>query len=92
MSKEIVFKNNSVIKIIEAYGIRSKRGEEQLRRICSMNNEKDKDINILAEYIETYLKNNSYKDLAKIIYKNIPKQYYNRLSYKLHCKNSIEDK
>ena len=51
-----------------------------------MNKEKDKDIIILAKHIETYFKNNSYNDLANIIYCNIPKQYYNKLSYKFIVK------
>lgn len=52
-----------------------------------MNDEKENKVEVLAESLETYLSNKSYNDLARLIVKNIPKEYYNRLFWKLHCKN-----
>lgn len=52
-----------------------------------MNDEKENKVEGLAESLETYLSNKSYNDLARLIVKNIPKEYYNRLFWKIHCKN-----
>lgn len=50
-----------------------------------MIEEKEKKVETLANDIERYLQNNSYQRLARLIVKNIPQQYYNRLFWILHC-------
>jgi hypothetical protein len=53
-----------------------------------MEADKEKKVQGLAEDIEKYLQNNSYNRLARLIVKNIPKGYYNRLFWILHCTNN----
>lgn len=53
-----------------------------------MNDDNELRTQNLADEIDTYLKKNSLYGLARIIVKNIPKIFYNRLFWKLHCKNN----